>query len=125
MFSNISEEQLGAMLDALPAELSFIDEQDNVRFWNRHDHRSEAWQPSQLGKSVLACHLEQSHRAVEAVIAKLRSGKHDVVDRTITRNGQISRLRWFAVRNAEGEYLGTLEMVQRDGEVAQHAQGQP
>ena len=113
------------MLDALPAELSFIDEQDNVRFWNRHDHRSEAWQPSQLGKSVLACHLEQSHRAVEAVIAKLRSGKHDVIDRTVTSNGRTSRLRWFAVRNAAGEYVGTLEMVQRDDEVVRRPQGKP
>ena len=118
LISNMSEEQLGAMMDALPMELAFIDEQDNVRFWNRDDQRSPAWVPSQLGGPVTACHLEKSRPAVNAVIDKLRSGKHDVVDRTITGNGQVRRLRWFAVRNKAGEYLGTLEMVQTDDEVA-------
>jgi DUF438 domain-containing protein len=117
LLSNMSEEQLGAMMDALPIELSFIDEQDNVRFWNRDDQRSPAWVPSQLGRPVTACHQEQSHPAVKAVIDKLRSGKRDVVDRTVTTNGQVSRLRWFAVRNKAGEYMGTLEMVQKDDEV--------
>ena len=118
MFSSMSEEQLGAMMDALPMELAFIDEQDNVRFWNRDDQRSAAWQPSQLGKPVTECHKEQSRPAVNAVIAKLRSGKRDVVDRTVTSNGETRRLRWFAVRNTAGEYLGTLEMVQSAEEVA-------
>lgn len=123
----MSEDQLGAMMDALPMELAFIDEQDNVRFWNwsRGDRRSAAWQPSQLGKPVTECHKEQSRPAVNAVIDKLRSGKHDVIDRIVTSNGRTSRLRWFAVRNAAGEYLGTLEMVQRDDEVVGRPQVQP
>ncbi|MFC2008713.1 PAS domain-containing protein [Chloroflexota bacterium] len=124
MLSNMSDEQLGAMMDALPMDLSFIDEQDNVRFWNRDEKRGPAWQPSQLGKPVTACHKEQSRPAVNAVIDKLKSGKRDVVDRTVTRDGQVIRFRWFAIRNDAGEYLGCLEMVQRDGEVAGPPQGQ-
>ena len=121
----MSEEQLGAMMDALPMELAFIDERDNVRFWNRHEARSAAWQVSQLGRPVTACHQGKSRAAVSAVIDKLRSGKHDVVDRKVTENGKTSRFRWFAVRNAAGDYLGTLEMVQRDDEVVGRPQGQP
>jgi len=118
LISDMNEQQLAGVMDALPMELAFIDVDDNVRFWNRDDQRGPAWQPSQLGKPVTACHKEQSHPAVNAVIDKLRSGKHDVIDRTVASNGRTSRLRWIAIRNAEGEYMGTLEMVQRDDEVA-------
>lgn len=118
MISDMNEEQLAGVMDVLPLEMAFIDADDNVRFWNRVDSRGPAWQSSQLGKPVTACHKEQSRLAVNAVIDKLRSGKHDVIDRTVTSNGRTSRLRWFAVRSASGEYLGTLEVVQRDDEVA-------
>ena len=118
MISDMNEQQLAGVMDVLPLEMAFIDAEDNVRFWNREDTRGPVWQPSQLGKPVTACHKEQSRAAVNAVIDKLRSGKHDVIDRTVTSNGRTSRLRWFAVRSAAGEYLGTLEVVQRDDEVA-------
>ena len=106
------------VIDALPMDMAFIDADDNLRFWNRDDKRGPAWQPSLLGQPVTACHKEQSRPAVNAVIEKLRSGKHDVIDRTVTNNGRTSRMRWFAIRNASGEYVGTLEVVQRDDEVA-------
>lgn len=116
--NSMTTEQLLAVLEALPMELAFIDEKDNLRFWNREAERGPAWQTSCLDNPVQACHKETSHAAVNAVIAKLRDGGKDVVDRVVTSDGKVKRLRWIAVRNEAGEYMGTLEMIQHGSEVA-------
>lgn len=116
--NSMTTEQFSAVMDAIPMELAFIDEKDNLRFWNQAATRSSAWQTSCLDNPVQNCHLEKSRPAVNSIIAKLRSGQKDVVDRTIAGNGKVKRLRWIAVRNGDGEYMGTLEIVQDGAEVA-------
>lgn len=118
MIADLSHEQLRALLDVLPMELAFIDADDRVRFWNRTEERGPAWKESVLGGHVHQCHKDSSVPAVHGVIAKLKSGARDVVDRRVTTERGITRFRWFAVRSKEGEYLGTLEMVQYGAEVA-------
>jgi len=115
---NMTLEQLGALLDVLPAELAFIDADDNVRFWNRTAERGPAWQPSSLDAPVQECHKETSVRAVNGVLAKLKSGALDVVDRRVSTEKGVTRFRWFAVRDDAGRYLGTVEMVQYGAEVS-------
>ncbi len=119
MIHNMAPEQLYALLDVLPMELAFIDADDNVRFWNRTSERGPAWQPSVLGGSVLNCHKESSAAAVSGVVAKLKSGSRDVVDRCVMTERGVTRFRWFAVRDDEGKYLGALEMIQYGPEVVQ------
>ena len=118
MIHNMTLEQLGALLDVLPVELAFIDADDNVRFWNRTAHRGPAWQPSVLGGSVQSCHQGSSVPMVNRVLAKLKSGGQDVVDRRVTTDGVSTRFRWFAVRDEAGGYLGTVEMIQHGAEVS-------
>lgn len=118
MIHNMTLEQLCALLDVLPMELAFIDADDQVRCWNRTGERGPAWVPAVLGGPVYQCHRSSSAAAVSAVIARLRSGARDVVDRVVTTEKGITRFRWFAVRSETGEYLGTLEMVQYGPEVA-------
>jgi len=118
MIHNLTQEQLCALLDVLPMELAFIDAEDNVRFWNRTSERGPAWQPSVLGGAVQRCHKETSVRAVNGVLAKLRSGERDVVDRCVTTDRGTTRFRWFAVRDDQGAYLGALEMIQYGPEVS-------
>ena len=117
MIRNMTHEQLCALLDVLPMELAFVDAEDRVRFWNRMDERGPAWKPSVLDGPVQACHLESSAPAVNGVLAKLKSGQRDVVDRTVTIDGKVTRFRWFAVRDEQGRYLGCLEMIQYGTEV--------
>ena len=117
MKNGMTPEQLGAVLDALPVELAFIDEKDNLRFWNREAGRDSAWQASCLDSAVQACHQEKSRIAVNGIICKLRNGQKNVVDRVIRGTEEVKRFRWFAIRGEAGEYLGTLEMVQQGSEV--------
>ncbi len=118
MIHDMTYEQLCALLDVLPMDLAFVDAEDRVRFWNRTDERGPAWQPSVLGGPVQGCHLDTSIPAVNGVLAKLKSAQRDVVDRTITTDGEVKRFRWFAVRDEHGRYLGCVEMIQYGPEVA-------
>jgi len=118
MIHNMTHEQLCALLDVLPMELAFIDADDNVRFWNRTAERGPAWQPLVLGGPVQGCHKRESVPAVNAVLARLKSGARDVMDRVVTADGEIRRFRWYAVRNDAGEYLGAVEMIQYGAEVS-------
>ena len=118
MIGNVTLEQLGLLLDVLPMELAFIDADDNVRLWNRTSERGPAWQPEILGGTVETCHRPESVKSVRAVLARLKSGARDVIDRQVVTERGITRFRWFAVRSESGEYLGTLELVQYGAEVA-------
>lgn len=118
MVDGLTIEQLCTLLDVAPMELAFIDADDNVRFWNRETERGPAWQPSVLGGPVQRCHRQASVPAVNGVLAKLKSGGRDVVDRRVMTDRGLTRFRWFAVRDEEGRYLGCLEMIQHGPEVA-------
>jgi uncharacterized protein len=118
MIHDLTLDQIGAVLDVLPAEVAFIDADDNVRLWNRTSERGPAWQPSALGGTVQGCHQHSSISSVNAVLARLKSGACDVVDRVVTTEKGITRFRWFAVRDDSGRYLGTVELVQYGPEVS-------
>ena len=102
MLNTMTAEQLSAVMDAIPMHLAFIDEKDNLRFWNQAATRGPAWQASCLDNHVQNCHQEKSRPAVNGIIAKLKNGSRDVVDRTVTTGGVSKRFRWFAVRNRGG-----------------------
>ncbi|MBN1152147.1 MAG: PAS domain-containing protein [Dehalococcoidia bacterium] len=118
MIHNMTIDQIGAVLDALPMEVAFIDADDNVRLWNRTSDRGPAWQPSALGGPVQRCHKETSVQTVNSVLAKLKSGAWDVVDRRVPTEKGMTRFRWIAVRDEVGAYLGTVEMIQYGPEVS-------
>ncbi len=122
MISDMTHEQLAGMLDVLPMELAFIDADDNVRFWNRTEERGPGWQPSALGKPAQACHKDSSVPAVNSILDRLKSGDRDVVDRKVTGDAVEKRFRWYAVRDANGRYMGAVEVIQYGEEIAQNAQ---
>ena len=60
MIENLNKEQLAGILEALPVEVSFVDENDLVRFWNKHETRTFKRPVSVVGKSVQNCHPKHS-----------------------------------------------------------------
>jgi len=112
MIENLSTEQLTGILEALPVDISFVDENDTVRFWNNHETRVFKRPYSVLGKSVQNCHPPDSVDKVNAVIADLKDGKRDVAEFWIDLKGRKIHIRYFAVRDKQGKYLGTLEVGQ-------------
>jgi len=112
MLEVFSTETLEAILDALPVEVSFVDETDTVRYYSKGDKRIFKRTPAVIGRKVQDCHPPKSLHKVEQVISDLKSGKRDVAEFWIDLHGQKIYIRYFAVRDKAGKYLGTLEVTQ-------------
>jgi PAS domain S-box-containing protein len=112
MIENLNKEQIEGILEAIPVEISFVDENDLVRFWNKHETRIFKRPISVLGKSVRNCHPERSLHKVNQILADFKSGKRDSAEFWIDLRGRKVYIRYFAVRDEAGRYLGTLEATQ-------------
>jgi PAS domain S-box-containing protein len=112
MIENLSKEQLAGILEAIPVEISFVDEDDLVRFWNKHETRIFKRPVSVIGRSVQNCHPKQSVDKVEQILADFKSGKKDSAEFWINLKERKVYIRYFAVRDKAGRYLGTLEATQ-------------
>ena len=112
MIENLSKEQLAGILEALPVEVSFVDENDSVRFWNKHETRIFKRPISVVGKSVQNCHPKHSVDKVNQLLSDFKSGKKDSAEFWIDLKGRKVYIRYFAVRDKTGRYLGTLEVTQ-------------
>lgn len=112
MIENLNKEQLAGILEAIPIEISFVDENDLVKFWNKHETRIFKRPLSVLGKSVQKCHPEHSLHKVHQILSDFKSGKRNVAEFWIDLKGRKVYIRYFAVRDKAGSYLGTLEVTQ-------------
>jgi PAS domain S-box-containing protein len=112
MIENLSKEQLEGILEAIPVEISFIDENDLVKLWNKHETRTFKRPISVIGKSVQKCHPKHSLDKVNQLLSDFKAGKRDSAEFWIDLNGRKLYIRYFAVRGKAGRYLGTLEATQ-------------
>ena len=104
-------EQLEAMLNTIPLEITFVDEQDRNRYFNAGSKVFK--RPSMaLGREVYSCHPPKIEQQVRRIIEEFRAGTMDRVPIWMDKNGRKMLVTYYAVRNAEKEYLGTLELVQ-------------
>ena len=112
MIENLNKEQLEEILEAIPVEISFVDENDLVKLWNKHETRTFKRPVSALGKSVQNCHPKDSVDKVNQILSDFKNGKRDSVEFWIDLKGKKIYIRYFAVRDKAGKYLGTLEASQ-------------
>jgi PAS domain S-box-containing protein len=112
MIANLSQEQLAGILEAIPVEISFVDENDLVKFWNKHETRIFKRPASVIGKSVQNCHPKQSVAKVNQLLSDFKSGRRNSAEFWINLGERKVYIRYFAVRDKTGSYLGTLEATQ-------------
>ena len=112
MLENLNNLQVERILETLPLDISFVDENDKVKYWNHHDDRDFKRQLSAIGKSVQQCHSPDSVEIVNKVITALKSGRKDFEEFWIDSKDRKLHIRYFAVRDKDGKYLGTLEVGQ-------------
>ena len=112
MIENLSQEQLAGILEAIPVEISFVDEDNLVKFWNKHETRIFKRPTSVIGKSVQNCHPKQSVDKVNQLLSDFKSGRRDSAEFWINLGERKVYIRYFAVRDKTGRYLGTLEATQ-------------
>jgi PAS domain S-box-containing protein len=117
MLGKLKVKTIEAIFDALPVEMSFIDEADTVRYYSKGDERIFKRSPAVIGRKVQDCHPPKSLHKVNQVVSDLKSGKKDVSEFWIDLNGRKIYIRYFGVRDKGGKYLGTLEVTQDITEV--------
>lgn len=112
MLEGISTDVLEAIFDALPLDLSFVDETDTVRYYSRGDDRIFRRTPAVIGKKVQDCHPRDSIDRVKQVLDDLKSGKRGVAEFWIDLKGRKIYIRYFPVKSKEGKYIGVIEVTQ-------------
>lgn len=108
----LSVKQLESVLNHLPVDLTFIDENDIVRYFSQGKERIFVRTKAVIGRSVQNCHPPQSVHVVNQLLADFKAGVKDEEDFWIPLKDKFVYIRYFAVRDEEGNYLGTLEFTQ-------------
>jgi PAS domain S-box-containing protein len=112
MLETLSTEVLEAIFDALPVDITFVDESDTVRYYSRGEKRIFRRTPSVIGKKVQQCHPQQSIDKVNKVVSDLKSGRRDFAEFWIELKGRRIYIRYFPVRDKAGKYIGVVEVSQ-------------
>ena len=109
---NVTVEQLTSVLSTLPLDLTFVDADDRVAFFTEGPERIFARSKAIIGRKVQHCHPPSSVDVVERILADFRSGRQNVAEFWIDFHGKYVHIRYFAVRDGKGKYLGTVELTQ-------------
>lgn len=108
----LTKEETEAMLDTLPIDVSFVDADDEVKYFNKAEKRIFVRTKAVLGRKVQMCHPQKSVHIVSKIVEAFKTGKKDTAEFWITLKDQLVHIRYFAIRNKQGKYLGTMEVTQ-------------
>lgn len=104
-------EEILAVLNTIPMELTFVDRHDINRFFN--DGEKVFKRPEMaIGRDVFSCHPPKIEAMVRGILDSFKDGSKNSTDVWMEKNGDPFLVRYLAVRNEKGEYLGVLECVQ-------------
>jgi len=107
-----THDELESMLNTIPGDITFVDKDDTVKYFSQGEERIFTRTKAVIGRKVQNCHPPASVHVVEKIVNDFKSGKKDHEDFWIKMGDKIVLIRYFAVRNKNGEYLGTLEFTQ-------------
>lgn len=108
----LSLKQLELLLNHLPVDITFIDQDDVVRYFSHGKERIFARTKAVIGRTVQNCHPPKSVHVVEDLLADFKAGIKDSEDFYIKFRDKYVYIRYFAIRDEKGEYIGTLEFTQ-------------
>lgn len=104
--------ELEKILNALPIDMTFIDVDDKVKYFNQAKERIFARTKSVIGRTVQNCHPPQSVNTVEKLLVDFKSGAKDEESFWINSRGMFILINYYAIRDDHGKYMGTLEVTQ-------------
>jgi uncharacterized protein len=105
-------EQINLMVRNLPVDVTFVDENDTVRFFSQTKERIFERQAAIIGRKVQNCHPPQSVSRVQKILDDFRAGQRDTAEFWIQMGGKFVYIRYLALHDASGKYRGTLEVTQ-------------
>lgn len=115
----MSYEQVLLAFNHLPVDVTFVDENDKVCFFNRAKDRFFPRSPAIIGRDVKNCHPPESVHIVEEIVSAFRNGTRDAADFRIKMHGRYILIQYFAVRDDARNYRGVIEVSQDITELVQ------
>ena len=109
---SLTKEELEGVLSTLPVDVTFVGADDAVKYFSKPDKRIFVRTKAVIGRKVQLCHPEKSVHVVNRILDAFKAGKKDHAEFWINLNGRLIHIRYFAVRDSNGKYLGTLEVSQ-------------
>ena len=105
-----------AILETLPLEMTVIDENDRIVWWNTRRTRVFARPDEVLGRDMRSCHSEKSLDMIETLLREMKSGERESArfwyDRTVNGVQQKLLVEYIAIRDGSGRYIGCLETLE-------------
>jgi DUF438 domain-containing protein len=111
LIDRLSRDQLESILDALPLEFIFVDENDYLQYYNKEETRSRKGPDDILGKDIRQCHKPESLPRTNKMLDDFKTGKKDEDEFWIEGVGIKLLNRFLAVRDKSGKYIGCLEYL--------------
>ena len=108
---SLTLEQLDAMLNTMPMEITFVDHVDINRYFNNGEKVFKR-PTTAIGRDVFSCHPPKVEPIVRGIIESFRNGERDNVAVWLEKVGRPFYVNYMAVRDQNNNYLGTLELVQ-------------
>jgi len=108
----LTKEEIEALLDTLPVDITFVDREDAVKYFNKAEKRVFVRTKAIIGRKVQLCHPQKSVHIVNRILDSFKEGRKNVAEFWIPVKDRLIHIRYFAVRDKNGKYLGTMEVTQ-------------
>jgi len=105
-------EQINWLLKFMPVDITYVDENDIVIFYNRGEDRVFPRSAGIIGREVKFCHPPKSVDQVLMILREFKAGRRDEAEFWISFKGKFIHIRYFAIRDDEGAYKGVIEVSQ-------------
>lgn len=109
---NLTLSEIALIFNNLPVDMTFVDENNEVRYFTRPKDRIFPRSPAVIGRNVSNCHPHESVHIVEEIVESFKSGKEDRAKFWINLKGRMILIQYFALRDSKGTYKGVLEVSQ-------------
>lgn len=109
---SLTPEEINSILNTVPLDMTFVDVNDKVKYFTQGKERIFVRPLTVIGRDVALCHPPASVHVVEKIVNSFKSGEKDHEDFWIQAKDKFIHIRYFAVRDKEGKYLGVLEVSQ-------------
>ncbi len=113
----LSAEQIRLIFNALPVDITFVDENDEVRYFSEPPRRVFPRTKAIIGRKIYDCHPPESYGVVEKIVSSFKNGEKDRADFWIDYKGGKVLIQYFAVRDENGVYKGVLEATQEVSDI--------
>lgn len=105
-------EQINLIYKNLPVDITYVDENEIVKFYSDTKHRIFPRSKNVIGRDVKNCHPRKSVHIVEEIVEKFRSGEQNTAEFWINKPDLFIYIYYVAIRDEEGNFRGVLEMMQ-------------